>query len=140
MDRYAYIIAPLLGWVVAQSLKFMLSLRKDGLQWQDFIISGGMPSSHASFTMAITTLIGLQEGFSTPIFGLALALTGVVVYDAMGVRRTVGEHTAAIKEIQAADKMESKVVLNNAKGHTPAEVFFGLLVGIICGLLVYWAV
>lgn len=137
VSNYAYLIAPTCGWLVAQAIKFALTLRKDGVRLQDFWASGGMPSSHTGFMAALTTVIGLQEGFYSSIFGLALAITGVIVYDAMGVRRTVGEHTDAIRELQKSDHLRSRVILNDAKGHTPAEVCIGGLVGIIVGIVVY---
>jgi acid phosphatase family membrane protein YuiD len=63
MKTYAYIIAPILGWVVAQGIKFMLSLRKDGISVYDTVQSGGMPSSHTAFMVSLATAIGFGEGF-----------------------------------------------------------------------------
>src|SRR4051812_11965035 len=114
MNSYAYLIAPTLGWLVAQSLKFAFSLRKNGLQWVDFTASGGMPSSHSAIMMSIATLIGLEQGLTSAMFGLAMAITGIIVYDAIGVRRTVGEHTEAIRELQKADKVQTKVIVDSA--------------------------
>lgn len=58
--------------------------------FRELYISGNMPSAHSATTMSLTTLIGLSEGIDSVIFALA-ALAAVVMYDALMVRRSVGE-------------------------------------------------
>jgi acid phosphatase family membrane protein YuiD len=65
MSDYIYIIAPICGWLVAQGIKFFLSLRKDGISWNDFVQSGGMPSSHTAFMVALLTVIGVNNGIQS---------------------------------------------------------------------------
>ena len=86
MDGTLYIVAPVAGWLVAQGIKFVLTLRKDGVTLTDAFQSGGMPSSHSAFMVALTTVIGLNEGFDSAIFGLSLAITAIVMYDARELR------------------------------------------------------
>jgi len=136
MNQYPYIIAPILGWLVAQSIKFALTLRKDGLQWGDAVQSGGMPSSHSAFMAALSTVIALQQGIGSVAFGIAFSLTAVIVYDAMGVRRTTGQQTEAIKELAKAAKHQLATKVTVSRGHTPAEVTVGGFIGIIIGLAV----
>lgn len=133
MSDYIYIIAPICGWLVAQSIKFVLSLRKDGITLNDLVQSGGMPSSHAAFMVALLTVVGIQNGIQSAIFGVTLAVTAIIIYDAMGVRRTTGEQTVAIKELADNQKYKLKTNVHNAKGHTPAQVAVGILVGAAVG-------
>lgn len=133
MKTYAYIIAPILGWVVAQGIKFMLSLRKDGISVYDTVQSGGMPSSHTAFMVSLATAIGFGEGFNTAIFALAAAITGIVVYDSMGVRRTTGDQTKAIEKISKSAKV--KINIHSSDGHTPIQVAVGAIIGIVVGLI-----
>jgi len=136
VQKYQYLLAPILGWLVAQSLKYAISLRKDGLQWGDVVQSGGMPSSHSALTVALTTVIGINVGLTSVAFGIAASLTGIVLYDAMGVRRATGQQTAAIKELASATKHTLKTQINPAKGHTLAEITAGSVVGFLLGLIV----
>ncbi|XP_025610126.1 uncharacterized protein [Arachis hypogaea] len=48
------------------------------------IQAGGFPSSHSSATMACATFLGLERGFSDPIFGFTVVYAGLIMYDAQG--------------------------------------------------------
>lgn len=134
-----YLIAAVSGWVIAQLLKYGIgSVRKGSLKNpRQLYFSGGMPSAHSATVTALTVIIGLKDGWGSPLFVLALTFASVVVYDAVMVRRSSGEQgeslTALIKE------QKSKVRLPRvAKGHTPIEVFAGIVLGIGIALVV-WA-
>ena len=136
MSEYVYLIAPILGWVVAQTLKFVISLRKDGLQWGDAMQSGGMPSSHSAFMTALTTVIGINISVTSVAFGIAASLTAIIVYDAIGVRRTTGQQTDAIAELAKATNHKLKTTIVISRGHSVAEVTVGCIVGVLVGVLV----
>lgn len=137
MRQYELLLAPLVGWFVAQGLKYIISLRKDGLQFHDLYVSGGFPSSHTALVVSITALIGLRQGLTDPLFAVMLVLSGVVMYDAIGVRRSSGEQSVAIREL--ADKTGKKIVthMHGAKGHSPLEVAGGIAVGVGVALAFY---
>ena len=134
-NSYALLIAPFMGWIVAQFIKFVFTLRKDGVSLHDAIQSGGMPSSHSAFMCSITTAVGLVEGVSSALFALSVAVTAIIMYDAIGVRRTTGEQTIAIKTIVKKVNVKTPLLLHDARGHTPLEVVVGAVVGTITGLL-----
>lgn len=136
MREYIYLIAPLGGWVVAQSIKFAISLRKDGITFGDAVQSGGMPSSHTALIVALTTVIGLEAGITNVAFGIAATVSGIVVYDALGVRRTTGQQTEAIRALAKTTKTKLGTI-DNAKGHTLAEVIGGGVVGVAVGILLF---
>ncbi|KAI4333239.1 hypothetical protein L6164_018073 [Bauhinia variegata] len=46
------------------------------------IQAGGFPSTHSSATVASATFIGVERGFSDPIFGLTVVYAGLIMYDA----------------------------------------------------------
>ena len=102
-------------------------------------------------------------GYSSPEFALSLALAGIVMYDAMGVRRAAGEQAKVLnkmvidfkstflvlkrefeiatskekftqEEIQAHEA-ESKE-LKEYLGHTPLEVLCGAILGIVIAVIV----
>jgi len=135
MNKYQYLIAPFLSWVVAQSIKFAVSLHKDGIHWNDTIQSGGMPSSHSACMVALTTVIGVNQGFASALFALSASITGIILYDAMGVRRSAGQLVEAVQELSKKTNKKISVEIVNSKGHDPVEVFAGFLVGVIIGVL-----
>ncbi|HEX7049745.1 MAG TPA: divergent PAP2 family protein, partial [Longimicrobiales bacterium] len=95
----AYIIAPFFGWLVAGGLKFVInSLRKRAPAW-DQIGYGGMPSTHSAIVGTTAALIGLREGWSTPVFSIAATVAFIVVLDAATLRRQVGAHARAINSL-----------------------------------------
>jgi len=133
MKGYIYLIAPIVGWFLAQSLKFAFTLRKDGINWGDAIQSGGLPSSHAAFMVSITTVIGINYSIKSAIFGISAAITAIILYDAIGVRRATGEQTQAINELAKHDKKRLQTNIHNAKGHSFIEVMLGSLIGVLVG-------
>src|SRR5688572_30233150 len=89
-----FVLAPILGWFVAHVVKFVIALIKSGgkkTDWSIFFKAGGMPSSHSAVMIATLTVIGAREGVDSAIFGLGVAVTAVLIYDALNVRRSVGE-------------------------------------------------
>ena len=135
-----YITTGASGWLATVAIKVILNiiLRREGkLSPRYLLTSGGIPSVHTSFVSSVVLVIGLTEGFQTPLFGLGLILLGVVIYDAMGVRKATETNTAAIKDI--LQRLEpgydqSQLSLHLAKGHSFYQILVGLLVGIVCGI------
>lgn len=88
------------SWILAQLLKTIFTLittRK--LVLERLFGAGGMPSSHSALTCSIAIAMAKKLGFASPEFGLALAFAGIVMYDAMGVRRAAGEQAKVLNRI-----------------------------------------
>ncbi len=125
--------------IAAQALKiisYYIENRK--INFSRFFETGGMPSSHASTAMALTTMVGLEAGFNSVLFVMTLFFSCVIMYDAAGVRRAAGKQAAVLNKIME-EFIESKH-LNEHKlaellGHTPLEVFMGALLGILIGII-----
>ena len=130
------------AWLLAQLIKFALySFIEKTINWRRLWGSGGMPSSHTAFTLALAIAIGLTEGFQTTTFAVAVALMVIVVYDAMGVRYETGKQGAVINQILNELFVEGKPLtderLKELVGHSPIEVLGGALTGIIIILIFY---
>jgi acid phosphatase family membrane protein YuiD len=135
-----YIIAIFLAWIAGQGTKYLILVIKHRSfnHFRQLYISGNMPSAHTATVISVTTLIGLYEGVGSSLFGLAALISGIVMYDAVMVRRSSGEQGAAIQEL--IREQHSKVALPRAaKGHTPAEVGVGATLGLVLGLVVFFA-
>ncbi len=127
--------AAFIAWFIAQVLKVILTFISEGrLNIYRMIGSGGMPSSHSSFVMGMSTAVGLSTGWDSPLYAIALVLSLIVMYDASGVRRSVGKQAIIINNI-IDDLYHHKPVahdkLKELVGHTPVEVFAGALLGIV---------
>ena len=123
------------SWFIAQLLKVILTLFTERkLILYRMVGSGGMPSSHSSTVMGLTTAIGLMNGFDSLIFGMSLIFSLVVMYDASGVRRSVGKQAIILNTI-LEDLYEHKPIgnvrLKELVGHTPVEVLAGAALGIL---------
>lgn len=120
----------------AQLIKLLLFwFRHKKLSWHDLIVTGGMPSSHAAFVVSLATIIYLIEGASTS-FAVSLVLAFIVIRDAFGVRRSIGEEGHLLTQL--IKKLKLKARIHYALGHTPLQVFVGSLLGFITALLVYY--
>ena len=136
------IMAAIIGWFAAQVLKVVFVLLKDKkFDIRRFVGSGGMPSSHSAFVIALTMAVGYETGVDSPAFAICIVLSFIVMYDASGVRRATGQQAEILNKIVENFGNENLEVtgkrLKELVGHTPVEVFAGAVVGIIVGILMY---
>lgn len=137
-----YILTIIVSWVVAQGAKYLIIAIKnrDFGALRQLYLSGNMPSAHSATVVSMATIVGLIHGVDSALFGITVMTAGVVMYDAVMVRRSVGEQGAAIQElIKAAKSNEPVVIPRSAKGHTPLEVLVGALIGALIGVVVFIA-
>ena len=149
-------LVAMISWAVAQLVKAVIY----GIKYKTFrperlFGSGGMPSSHSSTVCALVITIYRMEGPTSAIFGLSLIVAMITMYDAMGVRRAAGLQAKQINRLrhiieeideETLDDLDEKVddekndpeetkELKEFLGHTPLEVIFGALLGIIIGMV-----
>lgn len=134
---WLYPALPFVAWVVSGTLKYAVNrIRHGGDGARRLVGNGGFPSTHTSVVSSVAMLIGFDQGWGTPLFGLAVALTYIVMIDAVGIRRAVGESAKRInalsREIAAAGEAG---LLRERQGHTRVEVLGGLAVGTLLGWL-----
>ena len=135
-----YLIAIIAGWFVSQGTKYIIAaIKAQSLDvFRMLYLSGNMPSAHSATVVSVTTIIALRDGIDSSIFGLAVAMSLVIIYDAMMVRRSVGEQGKALTQLINLSK--TKVIKPRvAKGHTPLEVLVGIAIGVLSGVVVFYA-
>lgn len=140
--RNEVLIIGLVAWFLAQFFKVPIEyIRTRRRNWALWFSSGGMPSSHSALMTSVTLSVGLFQGFNTPLFALAFALSMIVIYDATGVRREAGRHAEKINilinELFSGQPISDKQ-LKEVIGHTPAQVLAGILLGVVVSLGFYW--
>jgi hypothetical protein len=132
----AFLLAPILAWLVAQAVKYLLHLTKTrkfgGVSF--LYQSGNMPSSHTATVTALLTVVGVREGVDSALFGVVVVFGLIVAYDAMQVRRAAGEQGAAIKQVLV--KLGLKGKPHQALGHKPLEVMVGAFLGAASAIIV----
>lgn len=126
---YIYLICPFTALIICQVIKFTIeSIKYKRLDFDRlFNGTGGMPSTHTTFSSSLTMLIGYKLGFDNPIFAISLIFTLITSYDALGIRYESGKQAEAINYL-----LKGRVGFQKLKeqlGHKPLEVFVGLLLG-----------
>lgn len=134
------LICAVTGWLIAQILKMVITaIVEKTVDLGRLLAPGGMPSSHSSFVTGLSSTIGMQYGFGSVYFALAAAFALVVMYDACGVRRAVGEQAKVLNNILKSMKdgnfLTDEAVVREILGHTPFQVAVGFLLGIAIALI-----
>lgn len=138
------LLVPTISWLIAQILKTLIDAAiNKSFRPSRLVGDGGMPSGHSATVMSLATLVGLQVGFGSIEFAIAMVFAIVVMHDASGVRRETGKQARMIlsivdvigeyvneKDVQIKDE-KLKVLV----GHTPLQVACGALLGIVVASL-----
>lgn len=127
------------AWFIAQFIKFvhtLISYKK--IDFRKFFSAGGMPSAHTALVSCLSTEVGLVEGFNSTMFSLSVIFSMIVMYDAAGVRHAAGKQAQILNRL-VEDYYRNHTIsekrLKELLGHTPIEVFFGMLLGISFAIL-----
>ena len=134
------------SWILAQIIKlFTNPMHLKGNSVTNFLVgSGGMPSSHSAAVCATAVSCALLYGFGSTYFAIAGVLAVVVMRDAAGIRREAGKQAQLINQMAEELNKEKKKntfedTLKVLLGHTPLQVLFGALLGVLMALLCqYW--
>ena len=135
-----YLISAMAAWLLAQFLKIFTGFFKE----QRFSLkalffgTGGMPSSHTATVASLCTACAIGQGFDSAIFAISVVLAIIVMIDAMGVRRETGKQSRAlniiIEELFKSDGNTFDTRFKELIGHTPLQVVFGFLTGVITAI------
>lgn len=149
-----------IAWISAQVIKTILAyLPTKTINWERLVGAGGMPSSHTALVCSLAVGVAKKLGYQSPEFAITLALAGIVMYDAMGVRRAAGEQAKVInkmvidfkdmflmikeefdaiargEQLGDAHEEEANKRLKEFLGHTPLEVLCGAILGIFVAVV-----
>jgi len=133
------IVAALLAWLFAQFIKFAtLWVKSRKADFTAFVSTGGMPSAHSASVCALAANIGKHYTLRSGLFAVALWFALIVMFDAQSVRRAAGEQAKLLNQI--VEELLTHHHLSQQKlaellGHTRLEVFAGMALGILVGIL-----
>ena len=133
------LIISVIAWFSAQILKFLTCIvQNKKMDWGTLIATGGFPSSHAAIVSALATSIGINFGFDSGLFAVAVILASVVLTDARGIRQAAGKQAKILNKIIEDLYQKRGLQMERLKellGHTSLEVFSGALLGILIAVL-----
>ena len=140
-----YLLTVVFGsWFAAQVIKTLINLHQTkSFSFERLFGAGGMPSAHSALVCSTVIAMAKKAGVSSPLFALSIILAAIVMYDAMGVRRSAGEQAKVLNQLmsnwmedEADDALPNSKKLKELVGHTPFEVLSGALLGILIAMLV----
>ncbi len=140
---YEVLFCGLLSASIAQLIKVVIYIiTHKKINFKIFTTTGGMPSSHTAGVIALSTSVALIEGIDSIPFAISLGFSLIVMQDASGVRRAAGKTAATLNRlvdefVQKNKEVKPYEALKELLGHTPLEVFCGMLLGIIVPLIVH---
>lgn len=136
---YPILLLPLLSLLIAQSIKFFIKSNHQKISLRNLLAYSGMPSGHSALIVSLTTIIGLTEGISSPMFAISFILSTIVIRDALGIRRYLGQHghilNILVKDLKDDQILDQKYPhLLERIGHTPSQVLAGAAIGFMVSL------
>lgn len=141
---YLHILTlPLLAGLSAQIIKFFIKSNHQKFAFKNILAYSGMPSGHSAIIVSLATIVGLEEGFDSPLFAVSTILAIIVIRDALGIRRYLGEH-GKILNILVTDLKTDKLLdeeyphLLEKIGHTPLQVLAGSTIGFLVSIAGYY--
>lgn len=119
---YLFLI-PLLVLCLSECTKLLVGRFQTG-QWEDhFFHPGGMPSSHSAFVTSLLILVARKTGVESVEFSIAVVYACIVWYDAITVRRALGEQAQVLNRLQHWKHLTEQL------GHSIKQVGAGIVFG-----------
>jgi len=136
------------AWAIAQIIKTIIDFAISGSFTPERLVgSGGMPSCHSATVCALATSCLFSCGANSAEFAISAMLAIIVMYDARGVRRETGTQAVILNEIMEylndpsnpryKNPEFSQEKLKELIGHTPTQVIFGAILGIVVAVISY---
>ena len=140
---YEALTSGLLSAFIAQFIKVITYLyTHKKINFKIFTTTGGMPSSHTAGVIALSTSIALIEGIDSLLFAVSFGFSLVIMQDAAGLRRAAGKTAETLNRlvdefVQKNKDIKPYTALKELLGHTPLEVFCGMILGIIIPFIIH---
>ena len=137
------LLFPIISGFIAQTIKFFIKSNRQKLNLKNLMSYSGMPSGHSAIVSSLVTISWLELGLNSPIFALSVILAIIVIRDALGIRRYLGQHgktlNILVKDLKDDRMLDEKYPkLLERIGHTPAQVLVGALIGFFVSLIGFW--
>lgn len=136
-----FLITGLSSWLIAQVLKTVIHcILYKKLELRRIYGDGGMPSGHSATVSSLATMCGLCFGAGSVEFAISAIVAIIVCHDAMGVRRETGKQAEVLNELLRFLESGREADLKELVGHTPLQVWAGILIGIANALVIFYCI
>lgn len=132
------LVNALVAWAAAQLIKTVIyAVVNKTLDFHRLFGDGGMPSGHSATVTAMAVTAAMEYSLSSAAFAISTVVAIIVMHDAMGVRLEAGKHAKAINELleMFSSDTNPEDKLKEFLGHTPLQVCFGALLGLVIALI-----
>ncbi|MBM3227501.1 divergent PAP2 family protein [Candidatus Peribacteria bacterium] len=116
---------PVVVLVLTEITKMLVENFRSGAWHLALFRPGGFPSSHSAFVTSLLIIVWHKLGLQSVEFAMAFVFAGIVWYDAMSVRRAVGEQAKALNQLQTLLHFAERL------GHSFVEVIGGIAFGAV---------
>jgi len=144
IHNFYILLTPFIAAGCAQIIKISIKQKGQKLKIKDFFkfTYSGMPSGHSALMLSCTTIIGLTQGFRSPLFAFTFIMTILTLNDAVRLRGYIGQHGEVlndlVKDLKDDDYLDNRYPhLKEKVGHTPKQVLMGSLLGIFIAVVIY---
>lgn len=132
----SYMITPFVAWLAAGIIKFIINSFRTRRLAFGLIGYGGLPSNHSAIVSSAAALVAFKEGIDHPAFGVAVALSFIVILDANSLRKQIGKQAEIINHLSSISGWANNNLLRERMGHSKIEIAAGVLVGIAVAFLI----
>lgn len=119
---YLFLI-PVTVMVLSEITKATVEYTHTGRWHEGLFKTGGMPSSHSAFVTSLLIVVDRKLGATSTEFAIAFVFACVVWYDALSVRRAIGQQAEILNRLQHWQHFRERL------GHSFKEVVAGILFG-----------
>ena len=137
LSSYYVFLLPIAVGFIIWVIKFIVFYVNHDFNWNYAVkhgtTYGHMPSAHTGFVVSLVTSIGYYEGTGSGAFAVAVALTVIVVDDALRLRIYMGDQGRRLNFIIEQLKIDKKEFprLKERVGHRKSEVIVGAILGFL---------
>ena len=131
LAQFPFLI-PLIVMLMSEMMKGIIEHFKTGTWHAALFQPGGMPSSHSAFVTSLLIIVAHKRGFESLEFAIAFVFAAVIWYDAMSLRRSVGQQAEALNKLQHKQHFSERV------GHSFKEVIAGIAFGAAITQIGFW--
>jgi len=124
LRTYVFLV-PIIAMVLSECAKIAVEYARTGAWSQGVFQPGGMPSSHSAFVTSLLIVIARKTGIESTEFAISFVFACVVWYDAISLRRSVGQQAELLNRLQQWSHLRERV------GHSTKEVLAGIVFGAV---------
>ncbi len=100
-----------------------------------------MPSAHTAFVVSLSTVIGLNQGWESAAFAIAVIFSLLIIRDALGIRQFLSQHSQILNRLIRLLPGDTETLfpasLPEHVGHTPIQAVAGGILGLLVAIGLY---